>query len=46
MATNAAVLTGTPRYRLSYFTRRYSVILVVTFVVTLLSWRGQLGLFG
>ena len=46
MANNAAVLTGSPRYRLSYFASRYSVILAVTCVVTLLSWRERLGVFG
>ena len=33
MANNAAVLTGSPRYRLKYFASRYSVIVAVTFVV-------------
>jgi hypothetical protein len=46
MANNAAVLTGSPRYRLSYFASRYSLILAVAFVVTLLSWRERLGVFG
>jgi hypothetical protein len=46
MANNAAVLTGSPRYRLRYFASRYSVIVAVTFVVTLLSWRERLGVFG
>ena len=46
MANNAAVLTGSPRYRLKYFASRYSVIVAVTFVVTLLSWRERLGVFG
>ena len=46
MANNAAVLTGSPRYRHKYFASRYSVIVAVTFVVTLLSWRERLGLFG
>ena len=46
MANNAAVLTGSPRYRLKYFAGRYCAIVAVTFVVTLLSWREGLGLFG
>lgn len=45
-ANNAAVLTGSSRYRLKYFASRYSVIVAVTFVVTLLSWRERLGGFG
>lgn len=45
MANNPSVLTGSPRYRLGYFGLRYSVIVALTFVVTLLSWSGQLGLF-
>jgi ABC-type transport system involved in multi-copper enzyme maturation permease subunit len=46
MANSAEVLTGTPRYRLRYFASRYSVIVAVTFVVTLLSWRERLAMIG
>jgi len=46
MATNAAVLTGSPGYRLRYFASRYSVIVAATYVVTLLSWRERLAVFG
>jgi ABC-type transport system involved in multi-copper enzyme maturation permease subunit len=38
MATDRAVLTGSPRHRLAYFARVYFVIMAVSAVVTLAAW--------
>jgi len=46
MATNPAVLTGTPGSRLRSFAGLYAVVVAVTFAVTLLSWRQPLALIG
>jgi ABC-type transport system involved in multi-copper enzyme maturation permease subunit len=46
MATSAAVLTGSASYRLKVCGRLYAAIAVVSFVVTVLSWRGPLSVIG
>ena len=46
MATDPAVLTGSPRYRLKSSGRLYAAVVAVTFVVTLLWWREPLAVIG
>ena len=46
MATDPAVLTGSPRYRLKASGRLYAAIAAVSFLVTLLSWSEPLALIG
>ena len=44
MATDPAVLTGSPRYRLRYSGRFYAAVAAVTFVVALIWWREPLAM--
>jgi len=44
MANSPAVLTETPAYRFSFVARNYTLLLAVSYAVTLLSWRERLAL--
>jgi len=44
MATDPAVLTGSPRYRLKLSGRFYARVVAVSFVVTLIWWREPLAM--
>jgi len=44
MATDPAVLTGSPPFRLKWFASHYAIVVAVAFLVTLVWWRAPLSL--